>query len=45
MVKLGIIFFGEIEQRLLVPKNDYQRICALHQKADEIDPWYLASYL
>ncbi len=34
--KVGRNFVGETE---LGPKNDYQRICALHHKVGEIDPW------
>ncbi len=37
--EVGRNFVGETERLLLVPKNDYWRICALRQKVDEIDPW------
>ena len=36
--KVGRIFVGESERRLLVPKNDHRQICALRHKVGEIDP-------
>ncbi len=40
--KVWRIFVAETEVCLLAPKSDYWRICALHQKVDEIDPWSLS---
>ncbi len=39
--KVRHIFVGETEQHLLVPKNDYRRICALRHRVGEIDSWFL----
>ncbi len=36
--KVGRIFVGETKQRILAPKNDYRRICALRHKVGEIEP-------
>jgi hypothetical protein len=36
--EVGHNFVGETQWRLLVPKNDHWRICAMRQNVDEIDP-------
>jgi hypothetical protein len=40
MVKLGIILLVNLNSAYV--KNDYQCICALRHKVDEIDPWSAA---
>jgi hypothetical protein len=38
--KVGHIFVGETEWRLLAPKNAYRHFCTLLHKVGEIEPSY-----